>query len=189
MYPLELIEKIGRRVRKKETRNAARTPHRALRLISLPPSERHVSWNPCRFLKGCDALAAPLFLSLAKHHEDAQRGRKKKELPEHHCMRRRAVPRPWRERNKGHAHLRPNTMTERHTQPLREGEKRRCGRPKSLHLPPKPTRRHCAPQPMLEVSQCRFRTKDKAEEREREQREEVAIPDPTQPNTHSDQKL
>lgn len=79
--PTLLIEKIGRRVRKKETRNAARTPHRALRLISLPPSERHVSWNPCRFLKGCDALAAPLFLSLAKHHEDAQRERKKRNCP------------------------------------------------------------------------------------------------------------
>jgi hypothetical protein len=99
-------------------------------------------------------------------------------------MRRRAVPRPWRERNKGHAHLRPNTMTERHTQPLREGKKKRDAddRNRCTSLP-KPTRRHCAPQPMLEVSQCRFRTKDKEEEREREQREEVAIPDPTRTPT------
>lgn len=133
--------------------------------------------NPCRFLKGRDALAAPF---PSRQTPVKVRSEKKRELPEHHLhastcgpsSRERVGQRtrtPATEHNDQEAHA---TVT---------GRKRKMRRPKSPHPPPKPTRQHCAPQPMLEVSQCRFGPKDKEEERERaEGRSSNNRPNPTQ---------
>lgn len=121
--PAGLIDvgKIG----KEYARNAQRSTDAPQSLTAHVPSPfgKARFMNPCRFLKGCDALAAPS-PSPPDTRESAQRGRKGS-CPNITCMRRRAVPRPGREWDKGHAHLRPNTMTKRPTQPSREG-KGRC---------------------------------------------------------------
>lgn len=146
-----------REIGKKEyaERNAQRSTDAPLSLTAHVPSPfgKARFMNPCRFLKGRDALAAP-FPSSPNTREGAQRGGKR-ELPEHHLhastcgpsSRERVGQRtrtPATEHNDQEAHA---TVT---------GRKGKMRRPKSPHLPPKPTRQHCAPQPMLEVSQCRF---------------------------------